>query len=144
MKKTILITGILFCSILSIAQTTFKANKPVSNTNWLTIQKLLASSGTNDYAGTLQVMDEKGIVYKVTGDRPANPGDRISWRPPIIPPLVETQNQQVPVTKNRSGKKAPKPLDPGCPTCSILIVYGQLNDNIKNEINKVFMQDIHF
>ncbi len=111
-------------SISAGAQTTLKASKPISKIAWA---KLAALTGQQLY-GTVTIVNDQGIAERLVGDKPTNPQDKVSWRPPPIPPKDNPDGAtpgKKPATKIGTVKPPssikPKPFDPGCAICSVII-----------------------
>jgi hypothetical protein len=87
MKKLFLL-GISFLMIHEItAQIEFKLTKPISKMDWVKMQDFHRENLINDVEGVVHVEDESGKIWKIFGNRPGDPSDLVSWRPPIVPPL---------------------------------------------------------
>ena len=139
--KKILITAVVLLAInLLHAQTTLKANKPISKSDWSTYYAEFFS-----YAyGTAAVLNDQGIAERLIGDKPTNPQDKVSWRPPPIPPKDNPDNptgvKPVKVKGGKVGSIKPKPIDPGCEVCSIFIFSQGVAPEIIQKVKNVLEQ----
>lgn len=119
------------------AQTTFKASKPISQADW---QTYYAEFFVYAY-GTASVINGNGIAERLIGEKPANPQDKVSWRPPPIPPTDNPDNPTgVKPVRIRGGKISsikPKPIDPGCNVCSVFILPAGTKVEIIDKIQNV-------
>lgn len=134
-KNWILICSLLITGFLQ-AQTTLKANKSISRSDWNTYYTEFFV-----YAyGTASVLNDQGIAERLIGDKPVNPQDKVSWRPPPIPPTDNPDNPtgvkpvKTKTYKPRSVK--PVPIDPGCNVCSVFVfpagTKAEIIDKIRN------------
>lgn len=122
------------------AQTTLKASKPLSKNDWDTYYKEFFT-----YAyGTVTIINENGIAERLMGDKPVNPQDKVSWRPPPIPPTDNPDNptgvKTVKVPGGKVGSVKPKPIDPGCPSCSIFVFPKEVSATVVEKIKNVLQQ----
>ncbi|MBK8557442.1 MAG: hypothetical protein IPL65_17575 [Lewinellaceae bacterium] len=137
--KKILFSALLLCFVAynNQAQIVLKADQLIRASDWNNITSLLNGQAY----GTASVIDEDGIVYKVTGAKPLDPTDAVSWRPPVIPPLSETPDN--PGSNNQDikpNKKKPKPIDPGCDTCTLLFVSNDIQKEVMIKLEYIFSQ----
>lgn len=140
MKKIFFTVAAMLALHVLHAQTTLKAAKPISKSDWDTYYKEFFT-----YAyGTASVLNDNGIVERLMGDKPANPKDKVSWRPPPIPPKDNPDNQTgvkpVKVKGGKLGSIKPKPIDPGCEVCSVFIFPKEISANVVEKINNVLQQ----
>jgi hypothetical protein len=139
MKKIILSAVSIFIAALAMAQTTLKAKKPISKADWDMYYTEFFS-----YAyGSAAVVNDQGIAERLIGDKPANPQDKVSWRPPPIPPKDNPDNptgvKPVKVKGGKAGSIKPKPVDPVCEVCSTFTIPAFMYpaDIEKNVIEKL-------
>ncbi|MBL7731810.1 MAG: hypothetical protein JNM88_11585 [Chitinophagaceae bacterium] len=140
MKKMMMVAAAaLFIGSLH-AQTTLKATKPISKTDWDTYYTEFFSYSY----GTVSVINDKGVVERLTGDKPANPQDKVSWRPPPIPPTDNPDNptgvKPVKVKGGKVGSIKPKPIDPGCNVCSVFIIPAEAPSHVAEKLKNVLQQ----
>jgi hypothetical protein len=140
MKKIFLTVAAMLALYVLHAQTTLKATKPVSKSDWDTYYKEFFI-----YAyGTASVLNDNGIVERLMGDKPANPQDKVSWRPPPIPPKDNPDNptgvKPVKVKGGKLGSIKPKPIDPGCEVCSIFIFPQEVTPEVIQKVKNVLEQ----
>lgn len=142
MKIYLLLSCFLLSTFSLLAQIEFKLTKPILKEDWVRMQDFHRNHLINDVEGVVHVEDVDGMVYKITGNRPTDPADLVSWRPPIIPPLgYEEYNPEI-GSGSISGWPAtisvkPNPIDPGCPHCSVLIIYGKLSKTVMAKLDKM-------
>lgn len=125
--KWIAATALLLLTVQLNAQTTLKASKPINKADWVKMQDIYF----NNCYGAVTLIDEQGITERLIADKPANPQDKVSWRPPPIPPTDNPDNptgvKAKPAKTKRTISIRPKPIDPGCPTCSLFIFPGNVS-----------------
>jgi hypothetical protein len=140
MKRIFISLAALTVSGLLQAQTTLKATKPISKSDWDTYYNGFITSAY----GTAYVVNYNGIAERLMGDKPANPQDKVSWRPPPIPPKDNPDNpagvKPVKVKGGKVGSIKPKPIDPGCELCSVFIfpegVATEVIQKVKNVLDQ--------
>ncbi len=142
MKNLLLFIGLLISVSNLQAQIEFKLTKPILKEDWVRMQDFHRNYLINDVEGVVHVVDESGIIFKITGNRPSDPADLVSWRPPIIPPLSEETYQPETGSGSISSWPAslnvkPNPIDPGCPHCSVIIIYGKLSKTVLATFEKM-------
>lgn len=142
MKYLTVFIGTLFLSNVSLAQIEFKLTKPILKEDWVRMQDFHRNHLINDMEGVVHVQDESGMVHKISGNRPSDPADLVSWRPPVVPPLgYETYKPETgsgtvdswPATINVK----PNPIDPGCPYCSVIIIYGKISNTVMKTLDNM-------
>lgn len=140
MKKIFIIIVALIVSGQLHSQTTLKAAKPISKSVWDSYYNEFITSAY----GTASVVNENGIAERLMGDKPANPQDKVSWRPPPIPPKDNPDNpagvKPVKVKGGKVGSIKPKQIDPGCEVCSIFIFPQEVAAEIIQKMKNVLEQ----
>ena len=54
--------------------------------------------------GDFRILETKGKVAQILGDKPINKLDKASWRPPIIPPLMDADYVGKPIAKSNNKR----------------------------------------
>ncbi len=128
MKTSFFTSIFLLLSGFAFSQTTITTSQPIPQQDWETF---IAKYQTVIY-GDVRVKNMKGVTAQILGDKPVNPTDLVSWRPPVIPPLKNAEfvgKPKIPVKQNPKYSVVnvrPKPINPNCETCSTIVV----SDNV--------------
>lgn len=141
MKTTISIMMIMFCAF-SFAQTIIKTAKPIPQKDW---ENFKTKHEKNVY-GDFRIVETKGKIAQILGDKPVSNLDKASWRPPVIPPLMDADYVGKPMIKSNNNPKfsvtniRPKPINPNCETCSTIVVANNVSEAELAEIQQFLKQ----
>lgn len=142
MKTSFFNLVFLLVSGFVYSQTTITTTKPIPQKEW---EAFIGKYQTVVY-GDVRVTNMKGVTAQILGDKPVNPADVVSWRPPVIPPLKNAEfvgKPKIPVKQNPKYSVVnvrPKPVNPNCETCSTIVVAGTVSAPELAEIQKFFSQ----
>ncbi|MBN8640242.1 MAG: hypothetical protein J0L86_00390 [Flavobacteriales bacterium] len=132
----LLVSGFVF------SQTTITTSKPIPQNEW----EAFVSKYQSVVYGDVRVTNTKGVTAQILGDKPVNPMDVVSWRPPVIPPLKNAEfvgKPKIPVKQNPKYSVVnvrPKPINPNCETCSTIVIASTVSKEELAEIQKFFSQ----
>lgn len=141
MKTQILILTLLFGALIS-AQTVIKTTKPIPQKDW---ENFKAKHEKSVY-GDFRIIETKGKIAQILGDKPVTKLDKASWRPPVIPPLMDADYVGKPMMKSNNNPKfsvtniRPKPVNPNCETCSTIVVNSNVSEAELIEIQQFLKQ----
>jgi hypothetical protein len=142
MKTPLLTAFFIMLSCFAFSQTTITTTKPIPQNEW---EAFVGKYQALVY-GDVRVTNSKGVTTQILGDKPVNPSDIVSWRPPVIPPLKNAEfvgKPKIPVKQNPKYSVVnvrPKPVNPNCETCSTIIVESTVSQVELAEIQKFFSQ----
>ena len=123
MRKPLSLLMMMFCALFS-AQTVMKTTKPIPQKEWENFK----SQHEKSLYGDFRILETKGKIAQILGDKPINKLDKASWRPPVIPPLMDADYVGKPIVKSNNNPKfsatniRPKPVNPNCETCSTIVI----------------------
>jgi hypothetical protein len=122
------------------AQNTFKISKPIPLKDW----KVYEEKYFKDAYGTATIINYDQNLEIWIKDKPLNDQDNVSWRPPVIPPLSDPQgtfnDKKKPLDVKKPSSIKPKPIDPGCNTCSIFLFDENIDQMYLKEI-QLFLEN---
>ena len=127
-------------TIPAFSQIVFKLDRPMLKIDWIKASDYLRDKSITNFDAYLKVKDENGKVWTVTGEKPVDPLGPYSWRPPIIPPLKKDLFIKS-ILKTTSASINPAKtlaVAGNCNTCSALTFNGQLSEENKGFLNKLF------
>lgn len=132
----------LFAGSLLFSQTTIKTTKAIPQKDWENFK----SQHEKSIYGDFRIVETKGKIAQILGDKPVNPLEKASWRPPVIPPLMDADFVGKPIIKGNNNPKysvtniRPKPVNPNCETCSTIIVGSNVSEKELLEIQNFLKQ----
>ena len=100
MRKPLSLLMMMFCALFS-AQTVIKTTKPIPQKEWENFK----SQHEKSLYGDFRILETKGKIAQILGDKPINKLDKASWRPPIIPPLMDADYVGKPIVKSNNNPK---------------------------------------
>lgn len=133
---------LLFLGSLIYSQTTIKTTKPIPKKEWENFK----SQHEKSIYGDFRILETKGKIAQILGDKPVNPLDKASWRPPVIPPLMDADFVGKPKMSTKGNPKysvtniRPKPVNPNCETCSTIIISSNVSEAELAEIQQFLKQ----
>lgn len=142
MKTQLLTLFLVLLTGFTFGQTTITTTKPIPQSEW----EAFITKYQKVVYGDVRITNKKGITAQILGDKPVNPLDKVSWRPPVIPPLKDAEfvgKPKIPVKENPKYsvvKVRPKPINPNCETCSTIIIGSNVSEAELAEIQKFLNQ----